>query len=219
MLPLLRMTWALNRRLLFWSSPLLAFYLCMLVYAQSGAGGPPYIIAFNIITSVVTLIITFQGLTLELDGFLLSLPVTRAQVVRTKYLTSLLGLAAGVAIPMSVSWMAHLLVPGRVPAPGPEALGMMRMTTLNFAFYIFLFLPFIHHFGPQKGFLLFSLTVILAPSAGLAWWGLDGAATLRAFFKRGFAEPWLALQIALGVGVMGLLSLTLSTWSYRRRAF
>ena len=219
MLPLIRMTWAINRRLLLGFSPVLAFYLAMLVYAQRGSEGSPFAYYSSAITGLVTLIITFQGLTMDVEGFLLSLPVTRAQIVRTKYLTSLLGLIAGVALPMTTAWVAHFLVPSQVPAPSQAALGIVGLAILIYAFAIFLFLPFTHHFGPSKGFLFFSLTVILIPAGGLAWKGLDGAEAVFRFMHRLLAHPLLALAISAGLLAFGLASLSLSTWSYRRRAF
>ena len=219
MLPLIRMTWAINRRLLLGFSPVLAFYLAMLVYAQRGSEGPPFAYYFSGITGLITLIITFQGLTMDVEGFLLSLPVTRAQIVRTKYFTSLLGLMAGVLIPLTTAWAAHFLAPSQVPAPSQAALCIVGLATLLYAFGIFLFLPFIHHFGPSKGFLFFALTVILIPAGGLTWKGLDGAQNVLTFVHHVLARPSLALGISAGLLAFGFASLSLSTWSYRRRAF
>lgn len=221
MLPMIRMTWAINRRLLLSFSPVLAFYLAMLVNTQitSGTLPRPYHAGLLGITGLLTIIVTFQGLTLEVEGFLLALPVTRAQVVRTKYLTSLLGLMLGVGLTLTTSWLAHLLVPHRVPAPSPDALRTLGLGVLLYASVIFLFLPFIHHFGASKGFMGFALTLILVPSAGLAWKGLDGAEAVLKFLDRVLAQPSLAMALTAGVVTFGAASLSLSTWSYRRRAF
>ena len=118
MLPLMRMTWILNRRLLIGFSPVLAFYLAVLLKTQSMAEAMPrpFIACFIGIASLITLIITFQGLTLDVEGFLLSLPVSRAAVVRNKYLTSLLGLMAGIALPLATSWIGHLFAPCSCPS-------------------------------------------------------------------------------------------------------
>jgi hypothetical protein len=221
MLPLMHMNWAINRRLVYGFSPVLAFYLSMLVVAQCDVEmmPRPFALLFQSITGLVTLIITFQGLTLDVEGFVLSLPVGRAQIVRAKYLTCLLGLLAGVALPMATSWIAHFLAPNHVPAPSQEALRIVAMATLFYALGIFLFLPFVHHFGPSKGFMLFALAAILIPAGALAWKGLDGAEALLTFMHSVLAHPPLALGISAGALVFGLGSLALSTWSYRRRAF
>jgi len=219
MRPLIRMTWTLNRRLLIQFSPFLAFYLWALVNTQYEAKTMPFVPVFLFITCIVTAIITLQGLTLDVEGFLLSLPVARAQIVRTKYITSLLGLMAGVALPMATSWMAHFLAPSHVPAPSPGVLGIVGMWTILLAFGIFLFLPFVYHFGASKGFMFFAITAILIPSGGLAWKGLDGVEAVLTFLHRVLAHPALALGISAGVLIFGFASLTLSTWSYRRRAF
>lgn len=221
MLPLIRMTWAINRRLLLGFSPVLVFYLGALLKAQSVSGTlpRPFAFIFLCIAGLVTLIVTFQGLTLEVEGFLLSLPVTRPQVVRTKYLTCLLGLVGGVALPMATAWVAHFLVPSHLPAPSSEALRTVALAALLFASGIFLFLPFIHHFGASRGFLFFALTLLLVPSAGLAWKGLDGADAVFTILHQAVGQPSLALGIGLGVLAFGLASLQLSIWSYGRRAF
>lgn len=221
MLPLMRMTWVINRRLFLGFSPVLLLYMTMLVNTQRMVEvmPRPFLAVFMGVMGLITLIVTFQGLTLDVEGFLLALPVTRTQVVRNKYLTSLLGLMAGVALPMATAWTAHALAPGHLPAPTPEVMGFVGLWALSLALGIFLFLPFIHHFGPSKGFLHFSLTAILVPAAGLAWKGLDGAEKVITFVKGLPDHGPLALAITVGVLILGLASLTLSTRSYARRAF
>ena len=221
MRPLIRMTWAVNRRFILGFSPVLLFYLGALVNTQmvSSILPRPFLMVFLGIMGLVTLIATFQGLTLDVDGFLLALPVTRAQVVRAKYLTCLFGLLVGVALPLGTAWIAHFLLPNRLPPPNPEALRGVGLATLIYASGIFLFLPFIHHFGPSKGFLFFALTVLLLPSVGLAWKGLDGAEAMLTFLLRVIAQPTLALGLGVGVLAFGLASLSLSAWSYGRSAF
>ena len=221
MLPLMRMTWILNRRLLIGFSPVLAFYLAVLLKTQSMAEAMPrpFIACFIGIASLITLIITFQGLTLDVEGFLLSLPVSRAAVVRNKYLTSLLGLMAGIALPLATSWIGHLFAPRALPAPSPEALGIVGLAALLLALGIFLFLPFIHHFGPSKGFLYVSLAALVLPAAGLAWRGLDGAEAVITFGKGLSNQTGLSLAIGAGALAFGWASMALSIWSYRRRSF
>ncbi len=222
MLPLIRMAWTTNRRFLVGFSPFLAFYLAMLVNAQCGQfgeGWSPFGFFFSGIILMVTVIVTFQGGTLDVEGFLLALPVTRAEIVRSKYLTCLLGLMAGVALPLAVSWLAHALVPGRVPPPSPEALRSVRTDFLVYACGIFLCLPFVHHFGPAKGYMFFALALILALSCGLAWKGLDGAEAARTFLHRQVEQGPLPVGLIAGVLVFGLASVGLSTWSFKRRVF
>ena len=222
MLPLIRMAWTINRRLLIQFSPFLGFYLWGLVAAQSESATMPrpFIAAFLMIIAMATAIITFQGLTLPVEGFLLSLPVARAQIVRTKYLTSFLGLMAGVALPMATSWMAHFMAPGLVPAPSSEALGIVGIWTLFLSVGILLFLPFVYHFGPSKGFMIFAITVILIPSGGLALEGVNKSMDILAtFLNRLLDQPNFAATTSMGVLLFGLASMGLSTWSYRSRAF
>jgi len=113
MLPVIRMTWILNRRLLFQVSPLFAFYLTFLVGVQRTGDPTKFITMFMAIAGLATAIVTLQGLAIPVEGFLLSLPVSRTQVVRAKYFTSLCGLAAGLALPLFVAWTAHRVAQGR----------------------------------------------------------------------------------------------------------
>ncbi len=219
MLPLIRMTWVTNRRLLLLMSPILVFYLSLMVYTQCTKNGIDIPSIAFVIMFLLIIPSTFQGLTFDVEAFLVSLPVTRAQLVRTKYLTSFLGLLAGLVLPIMVAWTAHALAPGRAAAPTPEELRSVGMLAIIDVFAIFVFLPFVHHFEPAKGILAFSLTVILALGGGLAWKGLEGVEAGFYFFQRVLAHLPSALWMVAGVLAFGLASLSLSTWSYRRRAF
>ena len=219
MRPLIRMTWATNRRLLLLMSPILVFYLSLMVYTQCTQNGLDLPSIVFVIMFLLIVVFTFQGLTFDVEGFLVSLPVTRAQLVGTKYFTSLLGLLAGLTLPLTVAWLAHALAPGHAAAPTPEALRSVVMLAIIDGFAIFVFLPFVHHFEPSKGILAFSLTVILALGGGLAWKGLDGVAAVFHFFQRVLAHLPSALGMVAGLLAFGLASLILSSWSYRRRAF
>ncbi len=219
MRPLIRMAWATSRRLLLLMSPLLAFYLALMVVHQVTKRGTDIpAIAFTCMFMLI-IVSTFQGLTFDVEGFMASLPVTRAQLVRTKYLLSFLGLLAGLALTLAVAGLAHALAPGRAAAPTPEELRSAVALALVDAFGLFAFLPFVHAFEPSRGILAFSLAAILALAASLAGWGLDGAADLFRFFQRVLAQPAPALGLIGGLLAFGLLSLSLSTWAYARRSF
>jgi hypothetical protein len=219
MLPLIRMTWTLNRRLLFQFSPLFAMYLAQLVALQCGPEPAVFIFMFLAIATLTTAIVTLQGLTLPVEGFLLSLPVSRAQVVRAKYVTSLLGLAAGLALPLVTAWTAHGVAPTRVPALGPDSLGIVPLAGLLLALGLFYFLPFVYHFGPTKGLLFFALTLILLPAGALAWKGAHGCLeALLAFGNHILDHSPSTLAFSAGVLLFDFASLRLSIWAYRRRA-
>jgi ABC-type transport system involved in multi-copper enzyme maturation permease subunit len=219
MLPLMRTTWVINRRLLLQFSPWLALYLGVLVFAQH-EGDPVKMggILF-FLTTLITAIVTLQGLLLPVEDFMLSLPVSRAQVVRAKYLSSLLALAAGLALPLGTASLAHALVPGHVHALGREALGIGALAALYLAFGIFLFLPFIYRFGPARGFTAFTLTLFGIAAICLAWKGRE--ACMRAiveFSGHILDDRRFALAALAGVIAFGLASLHYATWTYRRKA-
>ena len=216
---LIRMTWATNRRLLLLMSPLLAFYLSVMVYGQITKDGIDFpSIAFTCMFMLI-IVSTFQGLTFDVEAFMVSLPVTRAQLVRAKYLTSFLGLLAGLVLPLVVAGLVHVLLPGRAAGPTPVELRSAGMLAIFDAFGIFVFLPFIHAFEPSMGILAFILTEILTEGGVLAWKGVDGVGAVFHFFQRALAQPQQVLAILASLLLLGLASLSLSTWAYARRSF
>jgi len=98
--------WIINRRLLFLFSPLLIFYLASFVRILQRGGNPLAMAAILVFfATILTVITTLQGLFLPVEEFILSLPVSRSQIVRAKYLTSILGLVAGLVLPLlTVVW-------------------------------------------------------------------------------------------------------------------
>lgn len=218
MLPLMRTTWIINRRLLFQFSPFLAFYLWMIVNAQS-KGDPIQMAGVLVVFSaLLTVIVTLQGLLLPVEEFILSLPISRSQVVRAKYLSSLLGLAVGLALPLLTAWTAHRVAPDRVGALSPEVLGLGGLTGLALAFGIFLFLPFVYRFGPARGLTFFSLSLVLCIAGGIAWKGRWGFfEPLLKFSGRVLENGVFALTVGAGVALFGIGSMFFSIWTYRRK--
>ncbi len=220
MLPLIKMAWVLNRRLLVQVSPLFLFYLAQLVGVQHGGSTALFATFALFITALVTTLVTLQGLTLPVEGFLLALPISRAQVVRAKYLTSLLGWALGLALPLATAWAAHLVAPAWVPPASPTALGIVSLGGTLFALGILLGLPLVYRFGPSKGLMIFSALAILVPAGALAWKGANGCMdVLEAFGTRWLEQPLFALSVVATTLLLGLGSLRFSEGAYRRRAF
>ena len=110
MLPLIKMAWVLNRRLLFQGSPIFAMYLAQLVVILHKGDVAPFIIIALFITYLSTAIVTLQGLTLPVEGFLLALPISRTQVVKAKYATSLMGLTIEGVVNPRLTWTDKLAV-------------------------------------------------------------------------------------------------------------
>lgn len=218
MLPLIKMAWVLNRRLLLHASPLFLFYLAQLVAVQHG-GSIPLFTAFALVTTaVITTMITLQGLTLPVEGFLLALPISRAQVVKAKYATSLMGLAVGLALPLATAWIAHRVAPAWVPPASPTAMGIVALGAIFIALGIFLCLPLVYCLGPSKGLMSFTALTILLPAGALIWKGVNnGMDLLEAFGNRWLDQPLFALAVLVAVLILGIGSLRLSVEAYQRR--
>ncbi len=219
MLPLIKMAWVLNRRLLLQGSPLFVLYLAQLVIIQHRGEVTPFIIIALFITYLVTAIVTLQGLTLPVEGFLLALPISRTQVVRAKYATSLMGLAVGLALPLATAWIAHRVAPAWVPPASPTAMGIVALGGIFIALGIFLCLPLVYRFGPSKGLMSFTALTILLPASALAWKGVNGCMDLlEAFGNRWLDQPLFALTVLVAVLLLGLGSLRFSVEAYQRRS-
>lgn len=218
MLPLIKMAWVLNRRLLFQGSPIFAMYLAQLVVILHKGDVAPFIIIALFITYLSTAIVTLQGLTLPVEGFLLALPISRTQVVKAKYATSLMGLTIGLALPLATAWIAHRLAPAWVPPASPTAMGIVALGGTFIALGIFLCLPLVYRFGPSNGLMTFTLLTILVPAGALLWKGANGCMDLlEAFGNRWLDQPLFALGVLIAVLLFGVGSLRLSEHSYRRR--
>lgn len=218
MLPLMRTTWVINRRLLLQFSPWLALYLSVLVAAQCEGDALKMAVILTGFSTLLTAIVTLQGLLLPVEDFLLSLPVSRAQVVRAKYLSSLLGLAAGLALPLATACLAHALAPDQVHALGREALGIGALGALYLAFGVFLFLPFIYRFGPSRGFTTFTLSLVGIAAICVAWKGREACmGAIVDFSGHILDDRRFALTVIAGVIAFGLASLRYATWAYRRK--
>lgn len=218
MLPLINMAWVLNRRLLLQLSPVFALYLAQLVFVQHTREVTPFIIIALFITYLSTAIVTLQGLTLPVEGFLLALPISRTQVVKAKYATSLMGLAVGLALPLATAWIAHSVAPAWVPPASPTAMGIVALGGIFIALGIFLCLPLVYRFGPSKGLMSFTALTILLPAGALAWKGANGCMDLlEAFGNRWLDQPLFALTVLVAVLLLGLGSLRFSVEAYQRR--
>lgn len=211
MFSLMLTAWIINRRLLFQFSPWLIFFFTSLIVSRSGTG----LVAFG---TFLTIIVTLQGLFQPVEEFMLSLPVSRSQIVRAKYLISLLGLVVGLVLPPLTAWLAHLLAPAYVHVFSREALEIGGLAAIYLAFGIFLFLPFIYQFGPVKGFRFFSMILALFVAGCLAWKGIGACTQVFMDFNIHILESGtFAIALIAGVLVFGLASLSFSIWTYRQK--
>jgi hypothetical protein len=218
MFPLMHTAWIINRRLLFQFSPVLAIYLWALLSAQSTADASKTAMILVVFAALITSVVALQGLLLPVEDFILSLPVSRSQVVRAKYLACLLGLAAGLALPLLTAWIAHLVAPSRIPALSPDVLGIGGLAALHLALGIFLFLPFIYQFGPTRGISLFALSLVALLAGCVAWKGPEACTKILVDYGDRMLESWtFALAIGAGVAAFGLASLAFSIWTYQNK--
>jgi hypothetical protein len=165
----------------------------------------------------------------ETDRLLASLPVTRATLVRSRYVSALAGLTIGAALFVLYGHAAMALATGPVAerwsgSPSwASADGVTAFLAVGFAAVIG-FLPFFFRFGLPLGAMLFSTCAAGAVAATAV---PVGAATAHSWSEtvRGWLlslvaswGPWQAgLVLITCAAVLGVLSVQLSVRFYERR--
>jgi len=221
MLPLIRMTWTINRRIFFQVSPLFAFYFWMMFEAGKQANGVFFVMMAITTGSLLAAIVTLQGILFAFEPFLLALPVDRSQVVRAKYLTSSLSILLGVNLPLVMAGLGHALLPRCFPwMLRAEIVGACAVACLLLLTGLFLFLPFIYRFGSTRGFTGFTLSLACLVVLAMGLQGPNKALDmLVAFSERFISSPGFGGAALATTVVLGVLSLSYATRAYRRRAF
>lgn len=220
MLPLIRMNWVMNRRLLLQLLPLWGFYLWMGVRAQAQGAEDLVISTSLLIATLATLIVTLQGLLLPWEGFLLACPVSRAQVVQAKYATCWLALILGSALTPATLLLGHLVAPRLLPHLPGDLLAITALAALALGTGLAIFLPFIYRWGSTRGIQAFASLLVVGIGSALIWRGFEGS---LAMVVNGASHLLAHPRLAWGAGaaVLGLTwgSLQLSIHSHERRAF
>ncbi|MBK8727431.1 MAG: ABC-2 transporter permease [Holophagaceae bacterium] len=218
MLPLIRMAWTVNRRQALTLAPVLALVLALTVLKLAQGQSEKFLMGCLFSASLLGGLVAFQGLASDAEDFLLALPVSRAQVVRARYLTSLAALALGLALPLATSAAAHALSPESVPAPGAETVAMTGLLGLGLAAGLAAFLPFVYHFGSPKG------PIVFMSLLGLACLVIGAVSSADAVFElllrglnRALDHRETALRVAGAVLLGVAASLGFSGWTYGRR--
>ena len=218
MLPLIRMAWTLNRRTALVCAPALALILAAAVLKLAQGDATKFMTSCLFSGSLLGGLVAFQGLASDTEGFLLALPVSRAQVVRARYLTSLVAVALGLALPLGACAVAHLAAPARVPALGAETVALAGVLALVLGAGLGAFLPFVYRFGTPKGPIVFmallGLTCLVLAPFTTADDVLDAFVRL---LNRVVEERAFGAAAAAAVAVFLGLSLTYATWAYGRR--
>lgn len=114
-----------------------------------------------------------------------SLPVSRGQIVLARYVTTLIGILAGLAMSWGVGRLAARFIAAEASSPSPFA--ALRAHILLFSFLVLgmaLFLPLYFHFGAGRGTILFS-----AVGVGLLLVLTVGTQVL--LFAKGYSSPIL----------------------------
>jgi CubicO group peptidase (beta-lactamase class C family) len=216
-LALIRMDWTLHRRTWARISPLVLLWLAA---AASGPG--------QLLGTTATLALLFVVMPLfpylrpdSIETFLWALPVSRTQIVVARYLASLIGLAAGLALPLALGCLCHAVgsaefrhTPLADIAAGTTLVGLVWCAAL------FLFLPFQFRFGGERGMGYFLASALLAGIALILRFGWDFAGLVQRFLTLGdtLLEGKAILRLVLATLALGLASLGVSIHVYRRRA-
>jgi hypothetical protein len=214
-LPLVRMDWTLNRRILLQMSPIFVLWIAMgISHGLRGLLG----IAFAA-SALLTGLTLLQNLRDSVEPFLCALPVSRRQIVLARYLSALGVLALSLGCFFLLGWLgqrAGFLWARELPV-GDLALGL-GLHALTLGAGLFLYLPFHFRFGGDLGLGLFTVTLmacLLSLIALCGWQGLlDRALALLArvledrAFTRGLLIAW---------ALLGGASLALSLVAYPRK--
>jgi|GEM_PF-6875234 len=206
-----------NRRVLLLFSPWALIWIAGGLFNSTSAllGG----FMLGLVLSAFVML-THEAMDPNLERFLLSLPVSRAQLVRESYLSGLLALLVGQSLPLLAIKVAHSLAPSRIPSLDPSAWGIAALGFLALATLVCLMLPFRFALGGPKGLMAFAITLVAGLAGLLAWKGLDGLMDgLLRVSERLLEHPAQGALGALGVLAFGVLSLALSVRFYSRRPF
>ncbi len=218
MLPLIRMAWTVNRRQALALAPALALILALTVLKLAQGQPAKFLMGCLFSASLLGGLVAFQGLASDSEGFLLALPVSRRQVVRARYLTSLAALALGLVLPLAACAAAHAAAPDAFPALGAETVAMTGLLGLGLATGLAAFLPFVYHFGSPKGPIVFM--ALLGLACLLLSVVTTADAVLEALLRllnRALDQRETALRLTGAILLLVAASLAFSGWRYERR--
>jgi CubicO group peptidase (beta-lactamase class C family) len=218
MFALIRMDWTLQRRSLLFASPI------FLVYLAGGASAPTQLIGATFLLAIfASLMPIFPYLgPITHEPFLWALPVSLAHIVAARYVSSLIGLAVALALPLLLAWALHAggVGPFRGTPMAEMALGV-ALVGFTFVTVLCLYFPFHFLLGGPKAIAWFLGSGLALGILVVIWKGWDSFGYLQAFFNLGstFMDSGTkALSALLGVTALGTVSLGLSVAFYRRRA-
>lgn len=201
-----------NRRVLLGFSPMALIWLAMSLRGETAV-----LLAGSLLGLILSAIVmlTHEAMDPNLERFILSLPVSRVQLVLETYLAGLLALLLGQALPFLINGLGRLLAPAFTLPVTPIAGGVAVMTFFVLACLIFFLLPFRFALGGPKGLMSFSICMVVMLAALIAWKGVNGLMdTLDTLGGQILEHPASGFLGALGVLTFGGLSLTVSVRAY-----
>lgn len=203
-----------NRRILLGFFPMALIWLAMSLRGETAV-----LLAGTLLGLILNAIVMFthEAMDPNLERFILSLPVSRVQLVLETYLAGLLALILGQVLPFLMNGLGRLLAPAFTLPVTPTAGGVAVMTFFVLACLIFFLLPFRFALGGPKGLMSFSICVVILLASLIAWKGVNGL--MDAIDTMGgqiLDHPASGLLGALGVMTFGGLSLTVSIRIYGR---
>lgn len=152
------------------------------------------------------------------DTYVLSLPVSRSDVVKAKYLFTLLMIALATVMGLVLTFVIMALKGKyQIEALPQQILGSL----LSISVVIMMLYPFIYKFGSEKGrisffvFLLGTLAIIGALVFGLGLLGIQMDLNQITLFIKQYG-----LYLGSGFAIIGLyISYQVSVYMYKKRAF
>jgi len=202
-----------NRRMLLGFSPLALIWLGVSLKNTEAALGAGMMLGLMLSAFVM---LAHEAMNPNLESFLLSLPVNRAQVVCETYLSGLLALMLGQSLPLLMVKAGHALAPTHLQALDPSALGVAGLILLFNACLIFSMLPFRYALGGQKGLMAFSILLVVLLAGFFAWKGLGGVMDMIGTAGNQLLDhPRQGGWAAGGIAAFGASSLALSIRLFR----
>ncbi len=147
------------------------------------------------------------------NTYVLTMPISRKQVVASRYLASLGMMALGVALAYAMIGASSLFFP-----PSMEYSWLLPLGTAAWALlFLAVMLPFLYQFGAEKSRIL-SMGLMVAPLLVAIIWGKVGGSWDYSFLANGMLQT-LGILVSIGTLLLYGISYLISCRIYTRKDY